>query len=530
MDNNKVLDKINKKNKILFIIEYKEIFIYLALYFVANYLFLCNFPFMHSDESWLSGLSRNIIDTGSLSVTETFYDLYPRNPHAIKTVFHILQTVFILIFGYSLNTVRLMSLIFSLISLYLLYRIAYKLSGKKIISLLVVVLISLDIQYIYISHFARQEIVLVFFTLLAMLYYLECEPSFNIINSVYLGSILGISIGIHPNFLIIAIAVLLILFTKMLAGALSKRQFFVIVGTFLAFGVLFLIVSLNFNSNFIRDYSAYGKTLGVGDGISQRFVNFKNFYIKLYEGITGTYYLPNIKIQLISIPILFVLGIVYWIIARKISYGVLGIVGVNIGYFVIGRYGQPSIIFEIVFVYILLFEILNGMDFLKEGIAYTVQITVVAVACLGVGYFGITQILDNTNEDYQDYVSKISQYVPENKKVLANLNLEYYFDNGVLKDYRNLQYLKMSNISFEQYIDFNNIEYIIYPEEMDYIFRNSPNWDILYGNTTVFYEDMKSYLNENCDKIGEFQTPYAMRISQEMYKVPWNLTVYKVKE
>ena len=65
----------------------------LGLYFVFSLFFLDKFPFMHSDESWLSGLTRTMMHEG-LDSTETFFDLLPRYPHAIKSFFHIMQNAF----------------------------------------------------------------------------------------------------------------------------------------------------------------------------------------------------------------------------------------------------------------------------------------------------------------------------------------------------------------------------------------------------------------------------------------------------
>lgn len=46
----------------------------IVFYFSINLYFLTDFPFVHSDESWLSGLSRNILEKGSFGVTEAFFD------------------------------------------------------------------------------------------------------------------------------------------------------------------------------------------------------------------------------------------------------------------------------------------------------------------------------------------------------------------------------------------------------------------------------------------------------------------------
>ena len=63
-------------------------FIYLIIWFVINLLFLTQFPFVHTDEPWLSGLSRSILENDSPTVTEDFFDLYERHPHALKILFH----------------------------------------------------------------------------------------------------------------------------------------------------------------------------------------------------------------------------------------------------------------------------------------------------------------------------------------------------------------------------------------------------------------------------------------------------------
>jgi hypothetical protein len=39
---------------------------YLTGYFFVNLTFLADYPFVHSDEAWLSGLTRNMMESGSL--------------------------------------------------------------------------------------------------------------------------------------------------------------------------------------------------------------------------------------------------------------------------------------------------------------------------------------------------------------------------------------------------------------------------------------------------------------------------------
>ena len=57
---------------------------YLLLFGVISLCFLESFPFVHSDESWLAGLSRAMLEEKSIRVTEPFFDARPRYPHGIK--------------------------------------------------------------------------------------------------------------------------------------------------------------------------------------------------------------------------------------------------------------------------------------------------------------------------------------------------------------------------------------------------------------------------------------------------------------
>ncbi len=71
----------------------------LALFFLFGILTLTRYPFVHSDESWLAGLTRAMMEEGSPAVTEPFFDLKPRWPHGIKILFHLLQTPILACFG-----------------------------------------------------------------------------------------------------------------------------------------------------------------------------------------------------------------------------------------------------------------------------------------------------------------------------------------------------------------------------------------------------------------------------------------------
>ena len=133
------------------------------------------------------------------------------------------------------------------------------------------------------------------------------------------------------------------------------------------------------------------------------------------------------------------------------------------------------------------------------------------------------------SETYDGYLNNLELYIPENAIVLGNLNTLFAFDTNKFYDYRNLGYLPEDE-TFSDYIYERNIEYIIYPDEMDFIYNTRPLWNGLYGNVYPYYEDMKNFFDNGCAVIGNFNSPiYGMRIVRYIEDKEYNITVYKVK-
>ena len=110
-----------------------NIYLFLALYFIINLFYLDSFPFVHADESWLASLSRAVIEKKSFSAVEDFFILTDRHPHALKMLFHTLQIPFLNI-SFSIKSVRILSVLFSVINLYFFYLLLKKnIKSKKII-------------------------------------------------------------------------------------------------------------------------------------------------------------------------------------------------------------------------------------------------------------------------------------------------------------------------------------------------------------------------------------------------------------
>ncbi|WZL71638.1 glycosyltransferase family 39 protein [Clostridiaceae bacterium 35-E11] len=502
---------------------------FFMLYIIVNIIYLSKFPFMHSDESWLSGLSRNILERGSYAATESFFDLKVRNPHAIKIIFHTIQIIFIKLLGYSLFNMRLISFIFGIFTLYFFYRLCSVLFTSKDTAMITTLLLSMDIQFLYASHFARQEIILLFVCIYGFYFMSVHINNHKYVHDIILGITIGLSIGIHPNSFIISlpfgcIYLYHILHTKNLR--ISNLLFYVFIVGFFAVG--FILLSKSLDPHFLSNYTSYGqKEFGVLNPITSKISQLKYFYLKLFYQVSGTYYTPNIKFQFLLFGIAF-LGSLFQALVEKdvfvksqIISVILAILAINLGILLIGRYNQTSVVFLFPLFYILVIYLLNTHLKQYKGIAVGLLLCILSISTL----LNVTPYIHNS---YHHYLQEISKVVNKNSTVLANLNAEYYFGNGKLYDYRNLEFLKEKNMSFQQYIEKNHIEYIIYPEELDFIYHERPRWNGMYGNL-LYYEDMHNFFEQQCEKVYEFtEKAYSFRIAQYINKGDWKIKIYKV--
>ncbi len=521
-----------KKNRVLFIL--------LILYFIINLFFLTSFPFVHSDEAWLSGLSRNISEQGKLSVTEPFFDLFPRHPHAVKIIFHVIQIIFLKIFTYNIFSFRLISLIAAITTLYFFYRLSLLITDNNKLALAAVTILGLDIQFIYASHFARQEIILLMILISGLYYYFSSHNFLdtkkrifnkrkgldNLYPDIFTGLIFGVAIGIHPNSFLITLPIIFIyLYLFIFTEKIKLKQFFSFIITLSLMAIIFITLSFSFDPHFIHNYANYGQKLGVFNSLLLKLDRLDYFYLKLFHRVSGTYYIPEIKFQFF----LFIAVLIYSIVKlfsrknKSTIFLLLTIVAINTGYVLIGRYNQTGIIFIFPFFYLLLINIIND---LKNSRKYIYIFIIIILVAANTGF----NLYTDTYSTYNNYLNQISRVVSSKDTVLANLNCEYYFDNAKLFDYRNLAYLDENNLTFEQYIEENNIQYIIYPQEMDFIYNRRPVWNILYGNLYPYYTDMKNFLSDNCNLIYEFTAPtYGMRIVHYIGEENWRVRIYKVK-
>lgn len=510
--------------------EKKYLFAFLLIYFLINIFFLTKYPFIHSDESWLSGLSRYMLEKGNFSVTEPFFDLNPRQPHAIRILFHSLQAGIIYFCGYHIFQIRLISLVFGIFTLFYFYRLGKLRYPSKSLPFTAMFMLSFDSQFIYASHFGRPEAILLFLTVYS-LYYLEAKKECHRYpHDFFLGMIIGLSVGIHPNSVFLFLLLISFYIYQIIdKPGISLKNLGIFLGTVLIFGIGFILLSVSFNPNFLTDYFSYGQThYKVLNPFLSKGVSFINFYYNLFIRETGTYYAPDIRLQMLLFPLVTLFLLIRSLVRkkeRKKNIPVLmGIFVLNLAIYFVGRFNQTSVVFLFPLFYILLTDVI--MIFspkIQKITGYGLLLILLIITALNVSPY-----LSNT---YDQYLVNLSQAVSPNNRVLASLNTEYYFESGKLYDFRNLAYIKKHDLTIEDYIRKNKIQYIIYPTGLDYIYRKRPLWNGVYGSSTGYYRDLKNYLEHHCTEEYRFPDPtYGNEIARYVNKSNWEVIIYQVKE
>lgn len=529
--------KYKNRKALLLAATWFTVLAYLILYFLFSHSFLDLWPFVHSDESWLAFLSRDMSFNGDFGITESFFDAKARVPHALRILFHALQALFIRLFGFEITSVRLISLLAGCLCLILIYHIGRELADSTA-GFLLMVLVSLDPSFLYASHLARQEILIALPLLLCLLLFLRAAKDASTLNGrivCLMAAVTGVSMGIHPNSFLIAAMCGCILILFLLMKKIKWTSLLLYTGLTGLIAGIFVAISFSFTPTFLPDYFRQGADeYQLSSSASGRFSEFLYYIQSTLNRESGTYYLPDLRLEFALFAAAFgflllallVLGksgeapVALW--RRQTGILMAALFGLTAGMLIIGRFNQTSVLF-----YVLpgwLFVVL----FLKlfEGKAPLFAMALISAFLLWNGYKEISPWL--TGPTYEDFLTQLSLYVPADSVTLGNLNTAFHFDPGVFRDYRNLPYLDGEE-ALAAYIEDNKIQYVLYTDELDYIYENRPTYNVIYGNST-FIKDLKSYLKTNCTLVGSFENArYASRILPILGNPDYGtVTVYRV--
>ncbi len=518
-------------------------------FFCVNLCTLMAFPTIHSDELWLKGIASEMVNQGSFSVTEPFYDLYPRVIHPFRWLYNSALIASLNIYSDSVAAVRLVSLIFGTLSLLLIYKIARKHFVSPLYGIAAVGLLCLDIQFIYSNHLGRQETAILFLLLLGYYLLLKKDPPHLILK---LSLIILLGLGVHPNSFILGLTFTGVLFLKGLLREMPMSHFLKLIGLTALGASFYLIIGLIMNPTFISGYFEYGSALGVDAPLLNRFEGFYWYWYKLFCQIGGTYDLFDIQLMLTLLGLQSLIWFPILLNAlikshlnkathqnADIFYPFVTLVCIALSLLIIGRYNQTAMVFLTPFIILLSLQSIHIILSMKPQRQNKKSPIILPVVLSVLAMFWGSNLWHNLSEyeaqrfytkSYEAMLNEITAVVPRDSVVLGNLNIIEAFNPNRFYDIRNLGYLDNKTTAFEDYVESRQIEYIILHEEMDYIARTTPKWDFLYVNID-YYDAMQTYLAEHTIPLYAFENPlYAMRISRFSGTYPWQTVIYKVLE
>jgi len=515
---------------------------YLLVWTVLNGLTLTVFPAVHSDEAWLAGLAKAYLDQGSVAATEPFFDLFPRQPHAFKMLFHVLQAGLIWLLGFDVFAVRLLSLLAAVVTLILVYQGLVRQTGRHGLALGLMVALSLQPLFLTTSHLARQESLIL--AVLAAAY--AVLPHIRLLRKgFWFGLLLGSAALIHPNALFPAVIAGLVLLWNTLARRVSLKTLLFFGAGLAVAGSILVALSLWVNPNFMQNYAEFGANLAVDAAPNQRGANLQQFVRQLWRQDNGTYWLPDLRGLLVATPLLALLGLAaqvsmgrgWWSpksSLRKgdrqekvlLENGLLGLGGFVLVLFVIGRFNPTSIAFILIPLIWILGGI-AGMDWRSVPLLLVTGAIVAGAVALPHDFGPFIHQRIGTGEDpYRVYSAEIRRHLPANAIVLGNLSAGFVLQQTAesFYDLRNLSYVTnnigyldhrfqseengldnpMSDdlaprasdalpprvdganatsqnveVAVTTYLQEHGINTVVWYEEYDFILRN-PDWWVLY--------------------------------------------------
>ncbi len=527
-------------------------FIYIILYFFVNIFILTHYPDIHSDEAWLSGLSRAWMHTGRPTVTEPFFDLLPRAPHAVKLLFHSLQALFFTVTGYGIFQTRLLSLLSACAALFFFRKLLCRIlpvsgsEGAGGTAFAVMVLLSIDPQFLAAAHTGRQEIQLMLLLILALIMLFPARRIQGSRPGLLAGCMVLIAGGFHPAaFLIAAAAAGALPASAVLNGGALRRGIGSAAG-FLALcaagGFIYAGISLLMNPNFLHDYLQFGESVEVAVPFYLKVIRFPHYYQKLWFRHSGTYFIPEMRplfiIHMLSIAGTLALSALSLFKAGEqrerrhlLLLPVLMLITFNAALLILGKYAPPLLSLQLPILYLAPALIMTAGVFkgwVKRAVPAIVFLTA-AVTCL----YNTAPFLQQGRESYGEYTESIRDLLEKEQPrlLLANLNTEYALPCGAFLDFRNLAFLEEEGLDFEEYMVSRGISHILYPQELDFIYERRPVWNILYGNVASYYEDMNRFIEQRCTEAGSFVSPvYGMRIIPYSGTGKWKITLYRVED
>lgn len=342
-----------------------SVVVFAVLYLALHIWTLPWYPFVHSDEVWLASLSRTMWSGGAGSeggwprgapapgATEEFFRLTPRHPHALKTLYHLLQGPLVTRW-WGITAARLPSLAGGLGALGLTGLLLRRCAAGRPVLYGGVAALALDPLFFTMSHMGRQEALITAamvgaVVVLAPLVQRESaggeKPGEEAAAAVVAAaaSIIGVAIFIHPTAFIAACAA-----TPWVPR--RRRELLVWFVVLAAWGAAAIGASFALDGNFLVNYRAFGDSVGVTAIPVQRVARLREYVMRLWHRVAGTYYLPPVRPMLAAAAVVLPVGLVFG--GGTGRRAALSLGGVVAGTFLVGKYSPPATAYVVPWVWV----------------------------------------------------------------------------------------------------------------------------------------------------------------------------------
>ncbi|MDQ2806852.1 MAG: glycosyltransferase family 39 protein, partial [Chloroflexota bacterium] len=184
---------INRRNRI-------QIVALLGLLTAIHLLSLLRFPAAFEDEGWLANRAWGLLHTGWAfgTVDSGVFENYPHYERFFFWLCSALTAPALALFGPTLLAVRLVSLLFGLVLLVVIYYIAVQLYDHYT-GLLAVGLLGLSVPFFQMAHLGRQDITVAAFGYGAVACYLSAARSGRAWQGFLAGLLATLTLDIHPS-------------------------------------------------------------------------------------------------------------------------------------------------------------------------------------------------------------------------------------------------------------------------------------------------------------------------------------------
>lgn len=431
------------------------------IYFLINGYFLLKFPPPWPDETEYADVALNLIEKNQYKMS-----LHPFSELVNKTVYTYPPLMFYVvaasfkIFGFSLFSQRIISMIAGVLFLLLFYIFINKYIFKNsFLSLIPIFLLVTDLSFTQSTRISRPEIYIMLLTILG--YFALLKNNFR--GYFLSGLFFGLSALIQPYGVIGFIVACIYTFLKKKSNSI-KKIIFMTIPFIIAF--IFWMWRINFNFQFFIEAM---KLQGLRKSIEPSF-----FYQIFHE--------QNIYSALLSIVYLISSSIIVFLFLKKNSINSKFFLVLNIiiyWYFVIKGKQFWYFVYPIPWLYtgliLLITSFINKKKYFKSIIPLFILILIFFINLrLTATYL---KRFWNNNYSYKLFTKIITKQIPNNSRVFISTIPNPYYE---LKKNKTLKIFLFPALPGEEK------EYLMTLENSDYIIYNGDH-DLVYGNLLKKY-------------------------------------------